>query len=206
MHAKKSSPVCMCVQTYVYRYSRPGMEIHSALLALCGGIHRWPADSCHNGPMMGSFHVSFAISLKKLLNKESSCWWYETPSSSCYVTDNHVFLWSPHAWWRHEIETFPALLAICAGSSPVPGEFPAQKPVTRSSDIFFDLRLNNRLSKQSWGWWFETPSRPLWRHRNVCRCAHTCLCTISQRSKPVHFAIVIFGGFHSLWYIDNSRN
>ena len=36
----------------------------------------------------------------------------------------------------------------------------------RSFDIFFDLRLNKRLSKQSWGWWFETPSRPLWRHRN----------------------------------------
>ena len=29
-------------------------------------------------------------------------------------------------------------------------------------------RLNKRLSKQSWGWWFETPSRSLWRHRNVC--------------------------------------
>ena len=40
-----------------------------------------------------------------------------------------------------------ALLAICAGNSPVPGEFPAQRPVTRSFDVFFDLRLNNRLSK-----------------------------------------------------------
>ena len=39
-------------------------------------------------------------------------------------------------------------------------------PVTRSFDIFFDLRLNKRLSKQSWVWWFETLSRPLWRHRN----------------------------------------
>ena len=47
-----------------------------------------------------------------------------------------------------------------------PGEFPAQRPVTRSFDAFFDLRLNKRLSKQSWGWWFETLSRPLWRHRN----------------------------------------
>ena len=48
-----------------------------------------------------------------------------------------------------------------------PGEFPAQRPVTRSFDVFFDLRLNKRLSKQSWGWWFETPSWSLWRHRNV---------------------------------------
>ena len=65
--------------------------------------------------------------------------------------------------WRHEMETFSALLA----DSPVPGEFPTQRPVTRSFDVFYDLRLNKRLSKQSWGWWFEMPSRPLWRHLNV---------------------------------------
>ena len=39
-----------------------------------------------------------------------------------------------------------------------PGEFPTQRPVTRSFDVYFDLRLNKRLSKQPWGWWFETPS------------------------------------------------
>ena len=60
------------------------------------------------------------------------------------------------SWWRHQMETFSALLAICAGNPPVPGDFPAQRPVTRSFDIFFDLRLNKRFSKQSWGWWFET--------------------------------------------------
>ena len=59
------------------------------------------------------------------------------------------------------METFSALLAICAGNSPV------KSPVTWSFDVFFDLRLNQRLSKQSWGWWFETLSRPLWRHYNV---------------------------------------
>ena len=53
------------------------------------------------------------------------------------------------------------------GNSPVPGEFPAQRSVTRSFDVFFDLRLNKRLSKQSWGWLFETLLCPLWRHRNV---------------------------------------
>ena len=67
------------------------------------------------------------------------------------------------------METFSALLAICAGNSPVPGEFPTQSPVTRSFDVFFDLRLNKRLSKQSSGWWFATPSHPLWRHRNGIR-------------------------------------
>ena len=71
------------------------------------------------------------------------------------------------SWWRHEMETFSALLALCAGNSPVIGEFPAQKPVTQSFDTFFDLRLNKQLSKQSWGWLFEKPSRSSWRHCNV---------------------------------------
>ena len=70
------------------------------------------------------------------------------------------------SWWRHQMETFSALLAICVGNSPVPGEFPAQRPVTRSFDVFFDLRLNKRLGKQSWVWWFETLSRPLWCYHN----------------------------------------
>ena len=64
------------------------------------------------------------------------------------------------------METFSALLAICAENSPVPGEFPTQRPVTRSFDVNFDLLPDKRLSKQSWGWWFETLSHSLWRHRN----------------------------------------
>ena len=73
---------------------------------------------------------------------------------------------NPASWWRHQMETFSALLALCEGNSPVTGEFPTQRPVTRSFDVFFDLRLNKRLSKQSWGWRFETPSRSLWRNCN----------------------------------------
>ena len=73
------------------------------------------------------------------------------------------------SWWRHRMETFSALLAICAGHSPLPGEFPTQRPVTRSFDVYFDLRPDKRLSKQSWGWWFEALSHSLWRHRNVYR-------------------------------------
>ena len=46
------------------------------------------------------------------------------------------------------METYSALLAICAGNSPVTGEFHAQRPVTRSFDASFDLRLNKRLSKK----------------------------------------------------------
>ena len=69
-------------------------------------------------------------------------------------------------WWRHQMETFSALLATCAGNSPISGEFPAQRPVKRSFDIFFDLRLNKRSSKQSLGWWFEMLSFPLWHQWN----------------------------------------
>ena len=66
---------------------------------------------------------------------------------------------NPVTWWRHQMKTLSALLAICAGNSPDTGELPAQRPVTRSFDVFFYLRLIMRLSKQSWGWWFETSSR-----------------------------------------------
>ena len=54
------------------------------------------------------------------------------------------------------MDTFSALLTLCVGNSPV-------------FDDFFDLRLNKQLRKQSWGWWFETPSHSLWRHWSVCR-------------------------------------
>ena len=81
--------------------------------------------------------------------------------------------------WRHQMETFSALLALCAGNSSVPGEFHAQRPVTRSFNVFFDLRLNKRLSKQSWGWGLETLSRPLWRHCNGD-------CTLTQNSNNHH--------------------
>ena len=60
-------------------------------------------------------------------------------------------------WWHHQMKTFSALLAICAGNSWVTVEFPAQKPVTWSFDVLFDLW---------WGWWFKTPSSPLWCHCN----------------------------------------
>ena len=53
------------------------------------------------------------------------------------------------------METFSALLAFYAGNSPVTGEFLSQRPRTRSYDVFFDLRLYKRLSKQSWGWWLR---------------------------------------------------
>ena len=93
------------------------------------------------------------------------------------------------AWWRHEMETFSASLALCAGNSPVPGEFPAQRPVTRSFNIFFDLCPNKRLSKQWWGWWFKTLSCPLWRHCNGLEWCMSRWPVIGPRN-----------GDNSLWY------
>ena len=61
---------------------------------------------------------------------------------------------------------FRATGHLC-GDFTGPGEFPTQRPVMRSFGVYFDLSQNKRLSKQSWGWWFETPSCSLWRHRNV---------------------------------------
>ena len=78
-----------------------------------------------------------------------------------------------HWWWRISKCEKIALLALCAGNSPIIGElcgeFPSQRPVTRNFDVFFDvtLRLNKRLNKQSWCRWFETPLRSLWHHCNM---------------------------------------
>ena len=65
-----------------------------------------------------------------------------------------------NSWWRQQMETFFALLAICAGNLPVTGEFPAQTPVTRSFDVFFYLRVNK-------GWVKNREAGDLRRH-----CAH----------------------------------
>ena len=52
-----------------------------------------------------------------------------------------------YSWWRHQMETLSALLALCAGNSLVTGgEFLLQRPVMRSFDVFFHLRLNKRLA------------------------------------------------------------
>ena len=56
---------------------------------------------------------------------------------------------------------------LLCGEFTGPRWIPAQRPVTRSFEVSFDLHPNKQLSKQSWGWWSETPSSSLWRHRNV---------------------------------------
>ena len=60
----------------------------------------------------------------------------------------------------------------------------------RSFDVFFDLRLNKRLSKQPWGWWFETPALSLWRHRNVTHWSLEDVAAISNVQQ------------HGGWYLE----
>ena len=65
--------------------------------------------------------------------------------------------------WKH----FPRYWLFVRGIHRPTVNFPSQRPVTRSFDVFFDMCLNKQLSKQTWGWGFKKPSRSLWRHRNV---------------------------------------
>ena len=65
-------------------------------------------------------------------------------SYSCYdsiqqlVSGIHIWFFCGASWWRHQIETFSVLLALCVGNSPVTREFPSHRPVTWSFDVFFD--------------------------------------------------------------------
>ena len=92
-----------------------------------------------------------------------------TPHAKIYCVLLSKFLWQQKSlgpWWRHQMESFSSVLVLCVGNSPVTGQFPSQRQVTRSFDIFFDLRLNKRLSKESRRRWLETPSHSIWRHCN----------------------------------------
>ena len=100
-------------------------------------------------------------------------------------------------WWSHQMETFSALLALCAGNSLVTGEFPSQRPVTQILDVFFDLHLNKRLSKQLWCWSFETSSRSLWRH---CNARVTRMPAFWEYPSPLHdypYYQIVSDFFHS---------
>ena len=98
----------------------------------------------------------------------------EVEMSSCHcraVVENvYAFYWK-YTRWRHQRVTFLTLLAFCAGNSRITGEYPAQRPVTRSFDVFFDLHPNKWLNKQWRRWCFETPFRSL---RHLCS-EYTCV-------------------------------
>ena len=92
------------------------------------------------------------------------------PSAAMMVTYSRGIFQSQHsAFFSMTTSTDGNIFRVTGpscGNSPVTGEFPSQRPVTRSFDVFSDLCLNKRLSKQSWSRWFETPSHSLWRQCN----------------------------------------
>ena len=62
--------------------------------------------------------------------------------------------------WKH----FPRYWPFVQGNHWSPVNSPHKGEWSGAFDVFFDMHLNKRLSKQSWGWWFQMNSRPLWRH------------------------------------------
>ena len=89
------------------------------------------------------------------------------------------------------IEIFTALLAICVGNSPITGEFPSQRPVTRNLDVLIYAWTNGWINNRDAG----DLRRVLWRHCNAvafsfnfhqllhCKCEwfhFSCLCDINQ--------------------------
>ena len=139
------SPICECL-SQMWRYNNRIIDIYSYINGL---IQCWFSLSLLHQSLLLFYHDIFENGVQ---TKTKLLYQYYA-----------LRLTQLHPWWRHQMETFSALLALCAGNSPVTGEFSSQRPVTWGFDVFFDLRLNKLLRKQSWGWWFETPSRSLWR-------------------------------------------
>ena len=122
-------------------------------------------DTCIDCYQKRNCMINYVSLSLLLVRNTSSCW-----SLFLNILFN-VYLRPPHAvvsiMMTSSNGNIFRVTGLLCGNSPVTGEIPTQRPATRSFDVFFDLRLNNRLSKQSWGWWFETPSCSLWRHSNV---------------------------------------
>ena len=88
----------------------------------------------------------------------------QRPAKRCvytigYTVASHRCLLHSKPGWCHDMKTFSALLALCEGNPPVTGGFPSQKISKVGFDFAFVVKLNSSMSKQSWGWWFETPRR-----------------------------------------------
>ena len=130
-----------------------------------------------------------------------SCWYSHNKHLSYLKWRYHVYaekilsVTVLASWWRHQMEIFSALLALCAGNSPVSGEFPAQRPVKQSFDVF----QFKRLSKHSRGWWFERLSRPLWRQCNDMSW-HLVMRGHHRHNVDYKVTYVLYDNFGYRWY------
>ena len=157
---------CICICTMICRHMHVFTKTCNTVCILVADVHILAWCNKHNP--VNHFVLLFCWPVAKYMESL-----HVLKSQFGQILTNMIkrqdilLLWiTIGSWWRHQMETFSPLLSICAGNSPASGEFPAQTPVTRSFEVFFDLSLNKRLRKQSWGWWFETLSRPLLRHCN----------------------------------------
>ena len=103
----------------------------------------------------------FTVNYNTILHTRRIC---IAPHKCIWPFSKRLWTLNRVSWWRHQMKTFSAWLSLCAGNSPVNDGFPSQRTATRSFDVFFDLWLIKRLSKQSRRRWFETPSSLSWRH------------------------------------------
>ena len=127
------------------------------------------------------FDVFFDLRLNKRLSKQSRRCRNEAPLRSfwrhcnegCYYhRQDHTVAWA--SWHLKIIDNSTVSSKACHFNikqiTKAPHYWSMIRETTddrRRFDVFLDLRLNQRLTKQRWGWWFETLSRPLWRHCNV---------------------------------------
>ena len=170
------------ILTRLSSWWRHQMETFSALLAPCTGNSPVTAEFPSQRPESRSFDVFFDLRLKKCerflyLNVVSISTHNPHPHSTKKFKkkrkEKKKKIHCRSLYWRisnatYRSEAIPVHMITSSNGSifrvtgPLcgeftgPGEFPAQRPVTRSFDVFFDLRQNKRLSKQPWGWWFET--------------------------------------------------
>ena len=102
------------------------------------------------------------------------------------------------SWWRHQMETYSALLAIFAGNSPVTSEFPAQRPVTRSFNVFSDLTWIN-------GWVNNRKAGDLKRHHTNYDVTVMCVVKfpLAQSNWPASHCFTVCLP-HRLWRLRKS--
>ena len=129
--------------------------------------------------MSQSFQIQYLCTTTLVIRQSIIHWFQYSPelsgnfiaSRECHENIHRCMSSNHRGLVRHIMMTssngniFRVTGHLC-GEFTGPGEFPAQRPVTRSFDVFFDLRPDKRLSKPPRGWWFETPSWSLWRQCN----------------------------------------
>ena len=141
MTCLNTKPKCQMCQIYIYTYfisSTTGIwkQVNHNTVTSYKTTQKVEINTCNPGSTLICLHRLTGI--RAWMSNCIALLLWDIIIHSC----SHV------TWWRHQMETFSALLAICAGNSPVTVEFPAQRPVTRSFDVFFNLRIyrwvNNR--------------------------------------------------------------